>query len=52
MTLLDLAPPTCAVIGDNGLKEVQKGVLVDGFALADLNRPRRQVPLALINNAQ
>ncbi len=37
-------------MGDNGLKEVQKGVLVDGFVLTDLNRPRCQVPLSLVNN--
>src|SRR6266581_8716736 len=40
-----------AVIGDNGLKEVQKGALVDGFILTDLNRPCCQVPLSLVNNA-
>jgi hypothetical protein len=51
MTVFELAPPARAVIGDNGLKEVQKSVLVDGFALTDLNRPRCLVPLSLVNNA-
>src|SRR6266446_9960523 len=51
MTPFELAPPARAVIGDNGLKEVQKGALVDGFVLTDLNRPRCQVPLPLVNNA-
>jgi hypothetical protein len=48
---LQLAPSARAVIGDNCLKEVQKGTLIDGFALTDLNRPRCQVPLSLIHNA-
>src|SRR6266581_4853558 len=39
------------VMGDNGFKEVQKGALVDGFILTDLNRPCCQVPLPLVNNA-
>jgi hypothetical protein len=30
---LELAPPARAVIGNNGLKEVQQGALVDGFVL-------------------
>src|SRR2546430_16465461 len=47
----ELAPAARAVIGDNGLKEVQKGALVDGFILTDLNRPCCQVPLPLVNNA-
>src|SRR5260370_34803291 len=51
MTPFYLSPPARAVIGDNGLKEVQKGALVDGFVLTDLNRPRCQVPLSLVNNA-
>src|SRR5438128_489997 len=51
MTPFELAPPACAVIGDNGLKEVQQGALVDGFVLTDLNRPRCQVPLSLVDNA-
>jgi len=51
MTTFELAPPARAVIGDNGFKEVQKGALVDGFVLTDLNRPRCQVPLSLVNNA-
>ena len=50
MTPFELAPPARAVIGDNGLKEVQQGACVDGFVLADLNRPRCQVPLSLVNN--
>ncbi len=51
MTSFELAPPARAVIGDNGLKEVQKGALVDGFVLADLNSPRCKVPLSLVYNA-
>jgi len=51
MTPFELAPPARPVIGDNGFKEVQKGALVDGFVLTDLNRPRCQVPLPLVNNA-
>ena len=51
MTPFELAPPARTVIGDNGLKEVQKGALVDGFVLTDLNRPRCQFPLSLVNNA-
>jgi hypothetical protein len=51
MTPFELAPPARAVIGDNGFKEVQKGALVDGFILTDLNRPCCQVPLPLVNNA-
>src|SRR5260221_2708131 len=51
MTTFELAPSARTVIGDNGLKEVQKGALVDGFVLTDLNRPRCQVPLSLVNNA-
>src|SRR5437588_6816477 len=51
LTPFELAPPARAVMGDNGLKEVQKGALVDGFTLTDLNRPCCQVPLALVNNA-
>ncbi len=47
----ELAPPTRTIISDNGLKEVQYGALVDGFALMDLNRPRCQVPLSLVDNA-
>src|SRR5437588_11874118 len=50
LTPFELAPPARAVIGDNGLKEVQKGTLVDGFALTYLNRPRCLVPLSLVNN--
>src|SRR5947209_251754 len=51
LTPFELAPPARTVIGDNGLKEVQKGALVDGFILTDLNRPCCQVPLSLVNNA-
>jgi hypothetical protein len=51
MTPFELAPPARAVIGDNGLKEVQKGALVDGFIRTDLNRPCCQVTLPLVNNA-
>src|SRR5207247_6140947 len=51
LTPFELAPPARAVIGDNGLKEVQKGARVDGFVLADLNCPRGPVPLSLVNNA-
>src|SRR5438132_12631323 len=51
LTPFELAPPARAVIGDNGLKEVQKGALVDGFILTDLNRPCCQVTLPLVNNA-
>ncbi len=51
MTPFELAPPARAVIGDNGLKEVQQGALVDGFVLTDLNRPRCQVILSLVNKA-
>src|SRR5256886_3242771 len=51
LTPFELAPPARAVIGDNGLKEVQKGALVDGFILTDLNRPCCQVPLSLVNQA-
>lgn len=51
LTPFELAPPSRAVIGDNGLKELQQGGLVDGFALADLNRPCGQVPLSLVNQA-
>lgn len=47
----ELAPPARAVIGDNGLKEVQKSAPVDRLVLTDLNRPRCQVPLPLVNNA-
>jgi len=43
--------PARAVIGDNGFKEVQKGALVDGLILTDLNRPCCQVPLPLVNHA-
>ena len=50
LTPFELAPPARAVIGDNGLKEVQKGALVDGFILTDLNRPCCPVPLPLVNN--
>jgi hypothetical protein len=35
MTPFELAPAARAVIGDNGLKEVQKSALVDGFILTD-----------------
>ncbi len=51
MTPFELAPTARAVIGDNGLKEVQQGALVDGFALTDLNRPCCQVPLPLVHHA-
>src|SRR6266516_7056330 len=51
LTPFELAPPTRAVMGDNSLKEVQKGALVDGFVLTDLNRPCCQVPLSLVHNA-
>jgi hypothetical protein len=51
LTPFELAPPARAVIGNNGLKEVQQGALVDGFALTDLNRPRCQVALSLVHNA-
>jgi hypothetical protein len=51
MTSFELAPPTCPVIGDNCLKELQKGVLVDGFASTNLNRSCRQVPLPLVDHA-
>src|SRR5258708_823913 len=51
LTPFELAPPARAIIGDNGLKEVQKDTLVDGFVLTDLNRPRCQVLLSLVNNA-
>jgi hypothetical protein len=51
LTPCELAPPARAIIGDNGLKEVQKGALVDSFILTDLNRPRCPVPLSLVNNA-
>ncbi len=47
----ELAPPSSAIISDNGLKEAQKGALVEGFAPMDLNCPRCQVPLSLVNNA-
>ena len=39
LTPFKLAPPARAVISDNGLKEVQKGALINGFTLMDLNRP-------------
>ena len=39
MTPFELAPPARAVIGDNGLKEVQKGALVDGFTPPGLESP-------------
>jgi hypothetical protein len=51
LTPFELAPPARAVIGDNGLKEVQQGARIDGFILTDLNRPCCQVPLSLVNNA-
>src|SRR5712691_5325021 len=51
LTPFELAPPAHAVIGDNGLKEVQKSALVDGFVLTDLNRPRSPVPVSLVNKA-
>ena len=51
MTSLELAPPARPVIGDHSLKELQKGVLVDGFALMDLNRSCRQIPLPLVDDA-
>src|ERR1700694_4078110 len=51
LTPFELAPPARAIIGDNRLKEVQKGALVDGFVLTDLNRPCCQVTLPLVNNA-
>jgi hypothetical protein len=51
LTSYDLTPPARTVIGDNGLKEVQQGALIEGFTLTDLNRPRGQVPLPLIDNA-
>ncbi len=51
MAPFELAPPARAVIGDNGLKEVQQGARVDGFVLTDLNRPRCQVPFSLVNKA-
>jgi len=28
MISFELAPPACPVIGDNGLKEIQQGVLI------------------------
>jgi hypothetical protein len=43
----ELAPPARTIIGNNGLKEVQKCALVDGFVLTDLNRPRGLVSLSL-----
>src|SRR5438876_10180234 len=49
LTPFELAPPARAVIGDNGLKEVQQGAPVDGFVLTDLNRPCCQVPLPLVH---
>src|SRR5438045_4844774 len=49
-TPFELAPPARAVIGNNGLKEVQQGTLVDGFALTDLNRSCCKVALSLVNN--
>ena len=39
LTPFELAPPARAVIGDNGLKEVQQGALVDGFAPPGLESP-------------
>src|SRR5258708_15373909 len=51
LTPFELAPPARAVIGDNGLTEVQQGALVDGFVLTDLNPPRCPVPLSLVNNS-
>ena len=50
-TLFELAPPSRAVISDNGLKEIQKSTLINGFSLMDLNCPRCQVTLSLVNNA-
>src|SRR5579863_10101386 len=47
----ELAPSARAVIGDNSLKEVQKGALIEGLMLMDLNRPRCQIPVSLVNNA-
>jgi hypothetical protein len=38
-------------MGDNGLKEVQKRTLIDGFALTDLNRSCCQIPVPLVNQA-
>ena len=46
---LELTPAARAVIGNNGLKEVQQGALVDGFALTDLNRSCCQVALPLVD---
>ncbi len=46
--LFELAPPASAIIGDNGLKEVQKGGLVECFIWMDLNRSRCQVSLSLV----
>jgi hypothetical protein len=51
LTPFELAPPARAVIGDNGLKEVQQGARIDGFILTDLNRPCGPVPLSLVNKA-
>ncbi len=51
LTPFEFAPPARAVIGNNGLQEVQKSALVEGFALADLNRSRCQVALSLVDNA-
>src|SRR2546425_3969098 len=48
---LYLAPPTGAVVGDDGLEEVHEGALVDDIALADLDRSRGQVPVALVDDA-
>src|SRR2546428_9774701 len=47
----ELATPTRPVMGDNGPKEVQRGPLVDEFALTDLNRPRGPVPVSLVNDS-
>ena len=45
-----LAPATRAVVFDDFLKEGYQRTLVDGFALADLNRPRGQVALTLVDD--
>jgi len=51
MTTFELAPAAGTIVGDNGFKKVQKSALVNGLALANLNRPRCQVALPLVNNA-
>ncbi len=51
VTTLDLAPAASTVVGDHRPEEVHQRTLVDLVTLADLNRPRCQVAMPLIDDA-